>query len=240
MRQISFLLLFSALISATLFAQETLNNDSVIKLVKSGLSDDTVSNIIQTQPGKYSLSTEDIGNLRKAGVSDKVIAAMLEKETPAPDSPTRLGVFWKKGDSWIEVLPEIAYWKTGGALKSEASRGVVKPDVNGYIYGGHSHTRVGTNVEFLIRLPEQAYITEYQLLRLHVKEDRREFRTITGGVFHRSSGPRRDLVPFDFKKVSEQTYVVHLTDLKAGEFGFLPPAANARANRRVFTFSVVE
>jgi hypothetical protein len=234
------LLLFCLLIPATWLPQEVLDNDSVIKLVKSGLSEDAVVNIVQTQPGKYSLGTEEIGNLRKAGVSDKVIAAMLEKGTPAPESPSELGVFWKKGEKWIQVLPEIAYWKTGGALKSRASLRVVKEDINGYVYGAHSHTRVGTNVEFLIRLPEQIYITEYQLVRLHVKEDRREFRTITGGVFHRSGGPRRDLVPFDFKKVSEQTYAVHLTELKAGEFGFLPPAPNARVNRRIFTFSVVE
>ena len=239
MRQISFLFLFFLLILATLFAQETLNNDSVIKLVKSGLSEDTVANIVQTQPGKYSLGTEEISSLRKAGVSDRIIAAMLEKGTPTPDSPTGLGVFWKKGDNWIQVLPEIAYWKTGGVLKQRASMGVVKQDVNGYIYGRHSHTRVGTNIEFLIRLPGQTYITEYQLVRLHEKEDSREFRTTTGGVFHRSGGPRRDLVPFDFKKVSEQTYAVHLTNLEAGEFGFLPPA-NTRLNRRIYTFSVVE
>jgi hypothetical protein len=239
MRKIFLLLLFCLLILAPLFAQETLNNDSVIKLVKSGLSEDAVVNIIQTQPGEYSLSTEDIGNLRKAGVSDRVIAAMLEKQTPAPDSPMGLGIFWKKGDKWIEVLPEIAYWKTGGALKSHASMGVVKEDVNGYIYGQHSRTRVGTDIEFLFRLPERTYITDYQLIRLHAKEDGREFRTTTGGVFHRSGGPRRDLVPFDFRKVSEQTYEVHLTDLKPGEFGFLPPAST-RQNRRIFTFSVVE
>jgi hypothetical protein len=88
-------------------------------------------------------------------------------------------------------------------------------------------------------MPEDTDITEYQLIRLHEKEDAREFRTITGGVIHRSGGPIRDLVPFDFKKVSEQTYEVRLTDLKAGEFGFLPPA-NTRVRRRIYTFSVVE
>jgi len=221
-RQISFLFLFSVLILTTLFAQETLNNDSVIKLVKSGLSEDTIASIVQTQPGKYSLGTEEISSLRKAGVSDRIIAAMLEKGTPAPESPIGLGVFWKQGDKWNEVLPEIAYWKTGGVLKHVASQGVVKEDVNGYVYGQHSRARVGSDIEFLFRLPERTYITEYQLIRLHVKEDGREFRTMTGGVFHKTGGPRRDLLPFDFKKVSEQTYVMHLTNLKAGEFGFLP------------------
>jgi hypothetical protein len=239
MRQISCLLLFTLLVLPTLFAQETLNNDSVIKLVKSGLNEDTVVNIIQTQPAKYSVSTEDITSLRKAGVSDRVIAAMLEKETPEVDSPRELGVFWKKGDNWIQVLPEVVYWKTGGVGKSTASLGVVKPDINGIVYGAHSHTRVGTNIEFLIRMPEDIDITEYQLIRMHEKTDAREFRTTTGGVFHKSGGPHRDLVPFDFKKVSAQTYVVRLTDFKVGEFGFLSPT-NTRVRRKIYSFSVVE
>jgi len=239
MRQIFFLLFFSLLILATLFGQEPLNNDSVIKLVKSGLSEDTIANIVQTQPGNYSLGTEEISSLRKAGVSDRVIAAMLQKATPEPDSPRELGVFWKKGANWIKVMPEIVYWKTGGVGKSAASMGVVKPDVNGIVYGAHSHTRVGTNIEFLIRMPVGTDITEYQLIRLHEKEDAREFRTMTGGVFHKSGGPRRDLVPFDFKEVSEQTYVVRLADLQVGEYGFLSPA-NTRARRKIYSFSVVE
>jgi hypothetical protein len=186
------------------------------------------------------LGTEEIGSLRKAGVSDRVIAAMLQKQTPEPDSPRELGVFWKKGDNWIKVLPEVVYWKTGGVVKSRVTIvPVVKPDVNGIVYGAHSHTRVGTNIEFLIRMPEDIDITEYQLIRLHAKKDAREFRTTTGGVFHKSGGPHRDFVPFDFKKLSEQTYVVRLADLKPGEFGFLPPT-NTRVRRKIYSFTVVE
>jgi transposase len=239
MRQISFLWLFTLLILTTSFAQETLNNDSVIKLVRSGLSEDAVANIVQTQPGNYSTGTDDIARLRKAGVSDRLIAAMLQKETPEIDSPKELGIFWKKGDNWIRVLPEVVEWQTGGVAKNHASFGVVKPDVNALVYGAHSHTRVGTDCEFLIRMPEQTDITEYQLIRLHEKKDTREFRMITGGVIHRSGGPRRDLVPFDFQKVSEQTYVVRLTNLAPGEFGFLLPT-DARVRRRIYSFSVME
>lgn len=238
MRRIFCLFLFFVLISAPMFAQEPLDNESVIKLVNSGLSEDRVANIIETQPGKYSLATEEIGALRKAGVSDRIIAAMLQTETPEPESPKELGVFWKKGDNWIKVRPEIVYLKTGGVLKNHASMGVVKPDVNGIVYEPHSQTRVGRNVEFLIRLPQGIEITEYQLIRMHEKKDAREFRSVTGGVFHKSSGPHRDMLPFGFKEVSAGTYMVRLTGLQAGEFGFLPPTQ--RAGRRIFTFSVVE
>lgn len=239
MRQTSFLLPFTLLILATSFAQESLNNDSVIKLVRSGLSEDAVAKIVQTQPGNYAISPDDIASLRKAGVSDRIIAALLRKETPEPDLPKELGVFWKKGDDWMRVLPEVVEWQTGGVAKTKASFGVVKPDVNALVYGAHSHTRVGTDCEFLVRMPEQTDITEYQLVRLHEKKNAREFRMITGGVFHRSGGPRRDLVPFDFQKVSEQTYMVHLTHLAAGEFGFWLPT-DARARRRIYAFSVRE
>lgn len=56
-----------------------LTNDSIIKLVKAGLTEDTIVSIVKTQPGKYSLAADDIIGLRKAGVSEKVIAAMVNK-----------------------------------------------------------------------------------------------------------------------------------------------------------------
>jgi hypothetical protein len=51
-----------------------------------------------------------------------------------------------------------------------------------------------------IRLPEGIDVTKCQLIRLHEKKVGREFRTITGGVFHKSSGPRRDMVPFNLAR----------------------------------------
>jgi hypothetical protein len=123
--------------------------------------------------------------------------------------------------------------------KNKPSLGVVKPDLNGLVYGRHSSRRLGTSIEFLIRLPEETDITEYQLLRLHEKKDTREFRLITGGVIHTSGGPRRDLKPFDFQKASAQTYVVRLANLAAGEFGFLSPSG-PRARHKLYSFSVGE
>lgn len=40
--------------------------------------------------------------------------------------PNELGVYFRKGGSWTEVLPEVVNWKTGGTIKSLASAGVVK------------------------------------------------------------------------------------------------------------------
>jgi predicted small secreted protein len=69
----------------TLNAQSTLNNDAIIKLVKAGLSEDLIVSTINSQPGTYNTSTDGLIALKKAGVSDKVVGAMVIKGfTPAP------------------------------------------------------------------------------------------------------------------------------------------------------------
>jgi hypothetical protein len=66
-------------------AQQALNNDSVIKLVKAGLSDDLILSTIAGSPGAYDTSADGIIALKTAGASDKVTAAIVAKaNAPAP------------------------------------------------------------------------------------------------------------------------------------------------------------
>jgi hypothetical protein len=60
-------------------AGQPLTNDSIMKLVKAGLGEGTIISIVDTQPGKYSVGADDIAALKKAGVSEKVITAMLDR-----------------------------------------------------------------------------------------------------------------------------------------------------------------
>ena len=66
-------------ISSLLVAQQALNNDAVIKLVKAGLSDDLIVSTITAQAGSYDTSTDGLIALKSAGVSDKVVAAIVAK-----------------------------------------------------------------------------------------------------------------------------------------------------------------
>jgi hypothetical protein len=73
-----------------LAAQQVMNNDSVVKLVKAGLSDDLIVTTINSSPGAYDTSADAVIALKSAGTSDKVIAAILAKAaqpTPAPEPP---------------------------------------------------------------------------------------------------------------------------------------------------------
>ena len=69
-----------------MLAQQTLNNDSVIKMVKMGFTDDTIINAINRSPGTYDTSADSLIALKNAGVGSKVVSAMEAKER-APALP---------------------------------------------------------------------------------------------------------------------------------------------------------
>lgn len=82
MRKRYIAIVFLALCS-TLAAQEALNNDSVIKLLKAGLSDDLIISTINGSPGKFDTSAEGIIALKSAGASDKLVLAIMSKTAAA-------------------------------------------------------------------------------------------------------------------------------------------------------------
>ena len=83
----SYLALVFLAICPLLVAQQALNNDSVIKLVKAGLSDDLIVSTINAQTGTYDTSTDGLIALKGAGVSDKVVSAMVAKAAAPPPTP---------------------------------------------------------------------------------------------------------------------------------------------------------
>ncbi|OFW06046.1 MAG: hypothetical protein A3I61_14250 [Acidobacteria bacterium RIFCSPLOWO2_02_FULL_68_18] len=121
-------------------------------------------------------------------------------------------------------------WKTGGVLKRLATAGVLKGDVNGTVNAPTSKTTLKMPVEILVYAAEGIGITEYQLLRLRPNRGAREFRTVTGGVFHQSGGATRDLVPVESRRIAVRTYALVLPNLTPGEYGILAPGAVVSSN----------
>src|SRR5437870_3505889 len=86
-------------------AAPAMNNESVLKMVKAGLGDDLVIQTINTQPGQYVTDADSLVVLKTAGVSDRVITAMINKSrrqlTNVPEKPVELsdineiGVYYK-------------------------------------------------------------------------------------------------------------------------------------------------
>jgi hypothetical protein len=240
---------------------KALTVEDVVKLSKAGLSDDTIIQKIRKNGQAFDLSPDQMIQLKSAGVGDKVVQAMLDpaKSEAVPavtgaaakaagDFPDEVGVYMKRQGTpdWVEVAPEVVNWKTGGVLKSMASYGVVKGDVNGHLQGKDSKTVATTTTEFMVVAPEGVAVTEYQMLKLHENSDNREFRSMTGGVFHSSGGATKDQVQFQGKKVAPRHFLIELSaNLTPGEYGFLPPGAYASTNAagstgKIYTFKVLE
>jgi hypothetical protein len=214
-------------------AQEALTNEEVIKFVKAGLSDDTIIRIVKSRPTKFVLGADAVLALKDAGVSDKLLAVMLQpatvpRATPAaaavavsPQAPiSEVGVYFKFDGRWQDVLPETVSWQNWYML----------------VQGKSSKTRIAPPAEFLIYAPEGVAVTEYQLLKLKERPTRREFMSAGGEV--------RGSVAFDAKKIASRTFVISLGALDPGEYAFMPPGAAQSTNSagslgKLYTFQII-
>lgn len=75
-------------VSLLLYAQQVLDNEAILKLVKAGLSEDVIVGMVNSQPGKYTTTADDVISLKSSGVSDKIIAAIVNKGAASTPSPT--------------------------------------------------------------------------------------------------------------------------------------------------------
>ena len=176
-------------------------------------------------------------------VETAVVASAKTAPDPVesqPALPDEVGVYVRKQNQWVEMTPEMVYWKTGGALKSIATAGVLHGDVNGHVAGISSHTSLTTPLELLVVAPEGVVMAEYQLVRLRSNKDSREFRTITGGVLHSQSGAFRDMVSFDSKKLASRAYQITFpSSAGPGEYGVLPPGSSSGSGK-IYSFRITE
>ena len=164
----SLLLLMLLAIPCPAQQPEPLTNNSVIQMAKAGLGDSLIIQSINMAPSSFSVTTSDLITLKKAGVSERVIGAMLAKSGVAPDvsSPVdgpdgaavghsmapsaskngadgtslagvdEVGVYYKARDGqWTAMEPELVNFRSGGALKSYSTNGIIKQDRNGHIMG---------------------------------------------------------------------------------------------------------
>ncbi len=242
-------------------AQQGLNNDSIIKMVSAQLSDDVIISTVNASPGAYDTSPDGLIALKQAGVSDKVIAALVAKSAPAapstpdasaPSAPLppgveNIGAYYKdSGGNWQPLPSEVVIFQSGGLVKHVASAGLMKEDLNGLVGGMRSRLVVSTPITFILHVPQGRAASDYELVRLHVSGNNRQFQSVAGGLMHEStSGSIRDEIDFSSTQIAPGAYQVVLNNgLGDGEFGFLEPQdasapKNPASNGKIFTFAIV-
>ncbi len=237
-------------------SKRKLTNQDVLDMASLGFGDNVILEKIRTAPETdFVTDMESLKALKAAHVSDQVIRLMINPkavETPGtptgaapanPDVPDDVGVYIKVRGKLNEVAPEVVGYKSGGVMKTVLTDGLDKGHRNGTVQGPKSTLQVGSDAEFIVRCAEGTAITEYQLLRLDMKGDRREFRAWTGGVFHSSEGAQKNAEKYDSEKVAPRVFRIKLPPLKKGEYGFLPPGStsgNIASSGKLYTFGIKE
>lgn len=234
-----------------------MSNQDVIDMVTLGLSDDViVDKIHAAETTDFDTSVKALKDLKIAKVSDPVIRAMINPKpalvaagapaaAPADNNglPDEVGVYITIKGKLTEIEPEVVGWQTGGLMKAMATGGLTKGHVNGKIRKPKSAIQVPNPIEVYIKTSEGISVTEYQLLRLDEKGDRREFRAMTGGILHASGGSDRNTVAAEPEKIASRLWRIRLTDMKKGEYGFLPPGMSSQSiasSGKIYTFGVIE
>ena len=146
-------------------AQQALTNDSIIKMVKAGLSDDVVIATVNASPGQYTTTPDALIALKQAGVSENVISAIVNRsavppppatENPVaapssnpddPGAPHEAGIWVYNGSGsgpkMTELEPSVySSGKVGGMFATAMTYGIAKTKVKAVIRSAHSNTRV--------------------------------------------------------------------------------------------------
>ena len=225
--------------------RQRFTNRDVIEMAKLGLSDDVIIAKIRkayeagTDAVSFDTSVEGLKALKAANVSESVIKVMIN---PAPPPaaivaganpmtidpslpPPEVGVYWRDEGKFVLLQGQtVANTKAGGKAGSMFTYGLRSQHWDATIEGQTSKNVVRErNPVFYLYVPDGTDSSDYVLLKLNKKGDRREFQIGSfGGVTGGKSGVQRDKkIAFNAEQVGIRVYKLTLDDaLKPGEYGF--------------------
>lgn len=221
------------------------SNQDIISMVQLGLSDDVIIAKIRTMSANnpdsvnFDTSTEGLKTLKAANVPDPVIKVMIN---PAPSlttvvtastpmtidpnlPPPEVGVYWKNGVNFVLIQGQaVTNAKVGGKAGSFFTDGLRNQHWDATIAGPTSKNVVQERLpSFYLYVPDGSDGSDYVLIKLNKKDDRREFQVGSfGGITGGKSGVKRDKeLSFKSEHVGLRTYRISLDEaLKPGEYGF--------------------
>jgi hypothetical protein len=164
-----------------------INNGRVVEMIHLGLDDDIVIAKIKSGKCSFQLADPDLMELKKAGVSPKVVAAMLDASVL---TSARVAV-----DKKSVEMHTLAQAKVGGRLGSALTYGIKSVKSKAYLDGPHSAAIANPSPAISVELPKGETIDSYILVVLDGKKDRRELEVASvGGIVGGKSGIRAEAI----------------------------------------------
>jgi hypothetical protein len=207
----SFTLTASAVAQSSL--ESDVNNARIIEMTHKGLGDDVITARIKASATKFDLSDDDLATLKKAGVSDAVVAAMIQS--------TQLTNPTVKIDGNPVEVRAIGEQKVGGRLGHVASLGIMSVKNKAYLQGQHASLIASRSPVIDIELPANDNINNYIVVEMDDKGDRREIEMgSVGGTVGEKIGIRSDrIVRTSATPVGGRHYrITMVKELKKGEY----------------------
>jgi len=248
MKRFTFLLaaLFLLLASTTWSQQQLgkrITNKDVIDMAALGLSDDVIIAKIRSAAAggtlQFDTSVDGLKELKAAKVSDEVIKVMINPAPPAAPvvvaatsitndpnlPPPEVGVYWKNANAFERIEGQaISQAKVGGKAGSMFTYGLRNEHWDAYLNGPQSKNVIQDRLPvFYIYVPDGASASDFVLISLEKKGDRREFQIGSfGGITGGKSGVKRDKeVAFTAEHAGIRTYKIKLdAAMKPGEYAF--------------------
>jgi hypothetical protein len=245
-RRTSLLATLFLLLASTAWSQQLgkrITNKDVIDMAGLGLSDDIIITKIRSASAggtlQFDTSIDGLKELKLAKVSDDVIKVMINPAPPAapvvvaatPISndpnlpPPEVGVYWKNANAFERIEGQaISQAKVGGKAGSMFTYGMRNEHWDAYLNGPQSKNIIQDRQPlFYIYVPDGASASDFVLISLEKKGDRREFQIGSfGGITGGKSGVKRDKeVAFTAEHAGIRTYKIKLNAaLKSGEYAF--------------------
>jgi hypothetical protein len=246
------------LLTASVGAQEVLNNDAVMAMKNAGLSNTVILAKIRSSQSKFDVSTKALVDLKQAGLSDDIIEAMLGHTGPgpavsappagAPVDPRgrvvvglpqgRESVFHLRGDQYIELSAAVASIETNFVFFQSKSEIVLK--------GRKASYRVTERQPVFVSMwpPNEAPLVQ---LKPGDDHDDRNLKYSTGsfmpfGGTHTQGVRTQDVADVESEKDARGLYRIKPRQaLPPGEYGFILThgfAAGAGAGGKIYDFGV--
>ncbi len=203
-------------------ADRVLTNDDIRRMVLWESEEGSVIEVIQTTKSDFDCSAAELLALHSAGVSQRVLRAMLSAasrgEQPPTSLPDEVGIYVKSDRTWVEVQAEDVKWDSWTNWFRRGS-------LSGLVTTPRSSLVVRSPAEFLILTPMGMTAADYGLLRGRAERGQRRFSL---KVNVRSSGDfywndrQKGTVEFDAERLSPHRYRIQL-NLERGEYAFVKP-----------------
>jgi len=237
---------------ATSLAQEVLTNDSVIQMVKAGLPEAVVIAKIKSTSSKFDLKTDSLVSLKKAGVSDKVLEAMVAAGSgsapttgamPAPPAPAVAAgalkntdvIYQLVGGKYVEMFATSANLETNMAFFQSKSEVVLE----------------GKKAQYRTTDKQPVFLSTYSstdapLVRLKQGDDHNDRNLKIGsGAFMPFGGTQKmgvrneDKIPVTIERDPRGFYkVTPSAALPPGEYGFILATGFGAGSGKIYDFGV--